>query len=76
MRTMSTVLVIVDDLDRLWAFRRPDEADAKLIVDPNTVLTPAIAPQRLELIAWRDSQRHQRHGGIQLIELSPSHPPE
>lgn len=53
-----------------------DEADPILIVDPNTVLAPTIAPETLELVAGWHRQRLERDGGIQLVELPPSHAPE
>jgi hypothetical protein len=48
--------VVVDDLDICGAAVRPDEADSKLIVDPDRILSLAIAGQSFEAIAWRRSQ--------------------
>jgi hypothetical protein len=62
--------VIVRDLDVLWPGLGPDETDAPLIVDPNTVLAGTIAPQCLQPIAWRSRQVAQRLGIMQLPQLA------
>jgi hypothetical protein len=50
---MFVFLVVVDDLDLLRAGRRPNEADPKLVVYANTVLTNAIALQHFKPVAGR-----------------------
>jgi hypothetical protein len=67
--------VVVDDLDLFGSWRCPDEADAKLIVDANAVLTCSIAPQRLESIARRDTKILELLGRVDVVELpSGNHP--
>src|SRR4051794_13823630 len=47
----SPRLVIVHDLHVVRVPVAPDEADAIMIVDPNTVLAPSVASERLESVA-------------------------
>src|SRR5262249_36604980 len=48
-----SLLMVVHDLDLRGAFRCPDKAHPELVVDPDRVLSLAIAGQRLETVAWR-----------------------
>ena len=48
--------MIVHDLNRTRAVRRPDEADAVSVIDTNAVLPFAIAEKRLKPIARRDPE--------------------
>src|SRR5436190_14982402 len=48
------MLVIVDDLHDLRVAVFPDEADAVLIVDPDTVLSASIARQGFQPVAGKD----------------------
>ena len=68
--------VIVDNFDRFRPVGRPDEANAKLPVDPNAVLPAAVTLQRLQLIARRDAQPGEGDGRIELIELALGDDPE
>jgi hypothetical protein len=43
--------MVIDDLDHLSATVPPDKADAPLIVDPDAVLSSAIASQDFEPVA-------------------------
>lgn len=61
--------MIVDALDVRWALRRPDEAQAKLIVHPYRVLPGAIPDQRFESISRRASEIAEGDGGIEHGEL-------
>ena len=63
--------VIVHDLDVLRALRRPDETEAKLIVDANAVLTHSVRGQRLQPIAGRYSKKVQRRSRVQLHQFAP-----
>src|ERR1700722_13530818 len=49
----SFLLVIVHNLDLRRAFRRPNKAYPELVVDPDRVLSFAVAYQRLKTVAWR-----------------------
>ena len=68
---MRTIVpsVIVDDGDVMRTIRRPDEADPKLSVNPNTVLPFPIAFKRLELVGRRRPERLQRDGRVEIVEL-------
>jgi hypothetical protein len=65
--------VIVDDLHIVGVSVVPDEADAVLIVDPNTVLAMSIARERLESVARERRQISKFASGMELLELSLSH---
>ena len=67
--------MIVDDCNGVGAVRRPDEANAKLPVDANTVLPAPILLQGLQLIAWWDPKRFEGDSGIELIQLATRHGP-
>jgi hypothetical protein len=45
----------------------PDKAHAVLIVDPDAVLSPAVARQRLEPVAGEGRQVTQLAGCVQLL---------
>lgn len=64
--------MIVDYLNVFWTCRRPAKADSMLVIDPDTVLTSTVALQRLEPIAWRDTQVIEAHGNLQLSDLAQS----
>jgi hypothetical protein len=49
----------------------PREADAPLVVDPDTVCSRAVTLQQLKLVAWRDPQIVQANGPVQVKELPP-----
>jgi hypothetical protein len=61
--------VIVDNLDVMRIGIFPSEADAPLIVDPNTVLAFAVSAQGFELIAWRYHQVFQRTRAMKVEQL-------
>ena len=67
--------MIVDDFNGVGAVGRPDETDATRPVDANTVLPAPILLERFKLIARRDPERVERHGGIELIERAARHVP-
>jgi hypothetical protein len=48
----------------------PNETDAILIVDANTVLALPIPFQSLKVIPWKNCQIAQSMGGVQLHKLS------
>ena len=53
----------------------PSEANAIPVVDANAVAPASIPDQSFEPVAGRYAQIGQDCGGIELIQLSPSHTP-
>jgi hypothetical protein len=51
----------------------PTEADAPLIVDPNTVLPRAIAAEGFQMIAWDRAQVRHGRRRVDLVELPLGH---
>jgi hypothetical protein len=62
--------VVVNDFYVFGAFRRPDKANAPLIVDPNAVLALSIPFQGFKLIPGRDAQIFQDRRPIELFKLA------
>lgn len=62
--------MVVDNFNVFRTFVRPAEADAELVVDPNTVLASSISAKRFKAVSGRTSQIGQNRGGVQHIELS------
>ncbi len=48
----------------------PNETEAVLIVDADAVLSLSAADQRLQLVAWGNSEIVEIRGGIELVQLS------
>jgi hypothetical protein len=48
--------MVIDDLDPIGTAIVPNETDAPLVVDPDTMLTRPVAAQRLQSIARRGGQ--------------------
>ena len=71
---IKPLAMIVHDLDLVGVTIVPDEAHAPLIIDPDTVLPPSVAPERLETIAGRCPQIVQRPRVVQLQELPIADP--
>src|SRR5438105_6703734 len=67
------LLVVVHDLDRGRAFRRPNKAHPELVVDPDRVLPLAIARQRLKTVAWRRPQVAEIACGVEVAQLPACH---
>jgi hypothetical protein len=68
--------VIVDDFHVVGITVVPDEADAVLIVDPNTVLATSVARERLEPITGERRQVAKFASRVELLQFSlgdPSH---
>lgn len=61
--------MVVDDLDLPRLAIAPSEADTPLFVDANTVLSSAIAPQRLEPVAGRRPQIVKPACGLKYQEF-------
>jgi hypothetical protein len=66
--------VRVDDLDIVGIAFSPGETDAPLVVDANAVLAPAVAPERLQLIARRGLQVLEDSSAVQIEQLPASRP--
>jgi hypothetical protein len=62
--------VVIDDLDFVDAVFPPHEAEPPSIIDPNAVLTPAIAFERLQAISWRDPEVAELGRIVEHIEQS------
>jgi hypothetical protein len=61
--------VVVHDLHIISVPIVPNEADAILIVDPDAVLSPAVARERLEPITRKRPQVAELSSGVQLLQL-------
>jgi hypothetical protein len=62
--------VVVDDLDFVCVSIRPSEADPPLVVDPDAVLSSAIAFEGLEPISWRRHQVAERLSAVQIEQFA------
>jgi hypothetical protein len=65
--------MVIHDLDLCRTQRGPDEADAKLIVDPNAMLAEPVAFERFQPITRRNAQIVKFPGSIQHRQLSHGH---
>jgi hypothetical protein len=61
--------MVVDDFNLVGVALPPYEADAILIIDPDTVLAFALSVQRLQPVSGRHAQIIQRHRSMQQEEL-------
>src|SRR2546430_5958004 len=62
--------MVVNDLDLMGITLLPSEADAPLIVDPNTVLPSALPSKLLEPVPRRDTQIIESLSGINDDKLA------
>ena len=62
--------MVVHDFDVDGSDARPNEANAPLVVDTNTVLTLSVTLQGFEAVAWRSLQKVKRLGRLQLSQLA------
>jgi hypothetical protein len=62
--------MIVHDLDRFRALWSPTEADAPLLIDPDGILTAAIAPQGFEPISRRGTKVIRTGRGVDHVKLA------
>src|ERR1700730_13986271 len=69
----SSLLVVVHNLDLGRAFRRPNKAHPELVVDPDRVLSLAIAHQRLKTVAWRRPQVAAIARGVEVAQFPTCH---
>jgi transposase len=65
--------MIVDDLDVFRHAFAPYEADPPLIVDPDTMLTLPVTPQRLEMVSRNCRHVLQPLGVVQHPKLPARH---
>jgi hypothetical protein len=78
-RTMLSPLsrsMVIGDLNAGRPGLCPGEADAELVVDPNTELSGSVALQGPKAIARWEPEGGQTHRGIQLVELAPGDCPK
>jgi len=68
--------MIVGDLNLFRALLGPTKAYPVLIVDSNTVLSPAVASKRFQTIRGRGCQVRKANGLVDLVELPPRYPPD
>jgi hypothetical protein len=66
--------VIVHNLHVLWADPGPDEADSPLLVDSDAVLACPVYLQRLQPVAWKDTEVVEQVSSVQHHQLSESDP--
>jgi len=62
--------MIVGNLNFGWTFGGPYEADTKLVVDPNVVLSLAIASEGLQTISRRRAKISELGRSVEHIELA------
>jgi hypothetical protein len=62
--------VAVHDLNVVGIAVSPDEADAPLVIDANTVLASAIAPEGFKLVAGRGLQVFKGASPVQIEQLA------
>jgi hypothetical protein len=63
--------MIIHDFDVIGAGFRPAETDPILIVHADAVLACAIALERFETVAWRDTKIIEMTRDLQLSQFSP-----
>jgi hypothetical protein len=68
--------VVVGDFDFVGIAILPPETEPVLIIDPNTVLPRAAAPQPFQSIAGGNAQLPEVPNPVQLRQLAPDHGPE
>ena len=64
--------MVVNDLYLVSIRTVPDKAYAPLIVDPDAVLSPTVAPELFQLVTRRDFQIIEPLGSVQYQELPES----
>jgi hypothetical protein len=62
--------VVIDDFDIGCSSIRPNETNPPAIIDPDAVLSGAIAPQRFQTIAWWNPQILKHTRLIEHTQLS------
>ena len=65
--------MVVKDFNLLWSSSGPAEADPPLVVDANTMLTPAIAFEHLKPVPWWNAKLVQALRVTKLAHLPQRH---
>jgi hypothetical protein len=68
--------MVVHNLNIDRTMFRPREADAELIVDPDTMLALSVTAQLLKAVSRWGPHVLERRGPVQLIQLPPRDPPQ
>ncbi len=68
--------MVVNDLDVVRIAIRPAKANPPLVVDPDTVLSSAVALELLEPVPWRHTEVVQGLGGVHGHQLPQHHASE
>lgn len=63
--------MVVDDLHPVGAVLSPDEAEAPLVVDADTVLALAVGAESFESVGGRNTEVVEFKGGVQHAKFSP-----
>ena len=66
--------VVIDDFDIVRITFSPFKTDAPLVIDPDAMLSFAVALQGLQPVAWRHPQVLQTEGAMQVKQFAPCHP--
>jgi hypothetical protein len=61
--------MVIDDFDIRRSSFIPDKADSPLIVDPDRILSNAVASQRLKAISRRNTQISDGPGLVEQTKL-------
>jgi hypothetical protein len=69
-----TSSVVVHDLDVLRASLSPSEADSPLIVDPDTVLAPAVTTPGFQAVARRHTKIVEAHSSVKDRQIPQAGP--
>src|SRR3546814_17992820 len=70
-RSSPAASVVIDDLHVVRIAAAPAEADTPLVVDPDAVLSLAIAFEQLQPVCGRNPQVIERSGGVEHAQLAP-----
>ena len=62
--------MVVNDLNVHWPFAGPHEADTKLVIDPNAVLTRSVSNESLQSVPRRDPEILERRCPIEHREFA------
>lgn len=65
--------MVVNDFNLLWSSSGPPKTDPPLVVDANTMLTPAVALERLKPVPWWNAKLAQALRVTKLAQLPQRH---
>jgi hypothetical protein len=68
--------MVIRNFNLFRSIVRPYKANAELVINAYAVLSFSVAVQEFQKIPWRNLQRFQRNGCIELVEFPLCHPPE